>query len=256
MARVATQTTICLGLNQVSHTTLILALTALSIGTIHTLIGPDHYLPFVVMSRARRWSMRKTLAITALCGFAHVLGSLTLGLLAIGLGWSVTGVGALEAIRGELAVWLLIGFGVAYSIWGLRMARRNRPHSHWHSHYDGTVHDHTHKHHGEHAHAHEMANAGSSARSLTPWVLFTVFILGPCEALIPLMMIPAAQGSLGSVFLVATVFGVATVLVMLACVAVGYLGLARLSIGPLERYAHALAGASLILCGVAIQIGL
>ena len=256
MARIATQTRIRFGLNPVSHTTLILALTALSIGTIHTLIGPDHYLPFIVMSRARRWSMRTTLVITALCGFAHVLGSLTLGFVAIALGWSVTGVGALEAFRGELAVWLLIGFGVAYSIWGLRMVRRNRPHSHWHSHTDGTVHDHTHKHHGEHAHAHEMASADSSTRSLTPWVLFTFFVLGPCEALIPLMMIPAAQGSIGSVFVVAAVFGLATILVMLACVAVGYQGLARLSIGPLERYAHTAAGISLILCGVAIQIGL
>ena len=255
MARVTAQTRIDFGLDHVSRETLILALTATSIGVIHTLIGPDHYLPFIVMARARRWSMRTTMAITTLCGVGHVLGSLTLGFVAIALGWSVAGVGALEAFRGELAVWLLIGFGVAYSAWGLRMAIRNKPHTHWHGHSDGTVHDHLHDHHGEHAHVHEAISSVSATRSLTPWLLFTVFVLGPCEALIPLLMIPAAEGSLWSVFFVAGVFGLSTVLVMAACVAAGYLGLSRLSVGPFERYAHAFAGLSLVLCGALLQFG-
>ncbi len=239
-----------------SREILFLTLTALSIGTVHTLIGPDHYLPFIVMARARKWSMRYTLAVTTICGIGHVLGSLVLGFLAIALGWSLTGVGALEGLRSELAVWLLIGFGVAYSVWGLRAAVRNRPHRHLHSHYDGTVHDHVHGHRGEHAHAHEVSSAGSATRSLTPWFLFTVFVLGPCEALIPLLMIPAAAGSTLSVLFVAGVFGLSTVLTMAACVALGYLSLSRLSLDPFERYAHAFAGLSLVVCGVAIRMGL
>jgi nickel/cobalt exporter len=240
----------------VSREILFLTITALSIGTVHTLIGPDHYLPFIVMARARKWSMRFTLAITTVCGIGHVLGSLVLGFLAIALGWSLTGVGALEGFRSELAVWLLIGFGMAYSFWGLRAAVRNRPHRHWHSHYDGTVHDHVHGHQREHAHAHQTTATDSAARSLTPWFLFTVFVLGPCEALIPLLMIPAAAGSGWSVLFVAGVFGLSTVATMLACVAVGYLGLSRLSLDPFERYAHAFAGLSLVVCGVAIRMGL
>ena len=39
----------------------LLLLTAASIGFIHTLLGPDHYLPFVAMSAARGWSSRRTL---------------------------------------------------------------------------------------------------------------------------------------------------------------------------------------------------
>ena len=42
----------------------LLVLTAASIGFVHTLLGPDHYLPFVAMGAARRWSTRKTLWIT------------------------------------------------------------------------------------------------------------------------------------------------------------------------------------------------
>jgi hypothetical protein len=36
----------------------LLILTAASIGFVHTLLGPDHYLPFVAMSAARRWAGR------------------------------------------------------------------------------------------------------------------------------------------------------------------------------------------------------
>ena len=36
----------------------LLILTAVSIGFVHTLVGPDHYLPFVAMSAARNWSAR------------------------------------------------------------------------------------------------------------------------------------------------------------------------------------------------------
>ncbi|MCK7539173.1 MAG: hypothetical protein MZV63_53745 [Marinilabiliales bacterium] len=37
--------------------TILLAGTAVTIGFIHTLIGPDHYLPFIVMGEARKWSI-------------------------------------------------------------------------------------------------------------------------------------------------------------------------------------------------------
>ena len=58
---------------------LLLMWTAATIGFIHTLAGPDHYLPFVMMARARQWSQRKTLWITLLCGIGHVLSSVVLG---------------------------------------------------------------------------------------------------------------------------------------------------------------------------------
>ncbi len=50
------------------------------------------------------------------------------------------------------------------------------------------MHAHEHTHDGEHAHVHE-----SESSSITPWVLFVIFVLGPCEPLIPLLMFPAAS---------------------------------------------------------------
>ena len=56
----------------VSNELIVLMGTAASIGFFHTLLGPDHYLPFIVMSRARNWSAARTLVITVLCGLAIV----------------------------------------------------------------------------------------------------------------------------------------------------------------------------------------
>lgn len=234
----------------------ILVATAATIGVLHTVIGPDHYLPFLVMAKARRWSLRRTLGITGACGVGHVLGSVALGTLGIALGWAVGGLERLEDFRGGVAAWLLLGFGLAYTAWGLRRAVRNRPHTHWHSHADGTVHEHTHIHHQEHAHAHAVRAKRRQFRTVTPWVLFVIFIFGPCEALIPILMVPAAAGTWWGVGLVVLVFGAVTIATMLLVVTVGYLGVSRLSLGRLERFSHALAGMTLIACGLAIQLGL
>ena len=58
---------------------LLLALTAASLGFIHTALGPDHYLPFIVLSKARNWSVPKTMWITFISGVGHVGGSVVIG---------------------------------------------------------------------------------------------------------------------------------------------------------------------------------
>ena len=251
-----------------SSSLLALLATAAFIGTVHTLAGPDHYLPFIAMARARRWSTGRTAAMTLACGTGHVAGSVALGAIGIALGLALGWMEWLEAFRGEVAGWLLLGFGLAYAAWGLRQAWRKRPHRHWHGHGDGTVHDHQHGHQGGHAHVHEAAappargtiarvrSVAPAVRSITPWVLFTIFVFGPCEALIPVLMVPASRGSWGDVALVTAVFGLCTLATMTAAVLAGHRGLARLPLGPAERYAHALAGLALAACGAAIQLGL
>lgn len=208
----------------------------MGIGFLHTILGPDHYLPFVAVARARGWSLGKTLSVTVLCGFGHVLGSMLLGLFGIALGVAVFRLEALESIRGEVAAWMLIAFGFTYFIWGLHRAVKSRAHSHEHAHRDGIVHSHEHTHLGGHTHPHT-----GNAKNITPWILFTIFVFGPCEPLIPLLMYPAAQGSLASVLLVAAVFGAATVLTMATMVASLSLSISRIRLGSLESYSHALA---------------
>lgn len=225
----------------------LLTLTAATLGFVHTILGPDHYVPFVMMARAGEWSRTKTLWVTFGCGLGHVLSSVLLGGIGIVLGVALARLEAIESIRGELAAWLLIGFGLAYATWGLWRGLKKRPHRHVHTHADGTVHSHLHSHTEEHVHVH------ATATRLTPWILFTIFIFGPCEPLIPLLMYPAARSSLWGLVLVTLVFGATTITTMLVAVLVARTGLVRIAFGTLERYIHAFAGATIALCGLAIQ---
>lgn len=227
--------------------------TAAFIGAVHTLAGPDHYVPFIAMARARGWTTGRTAAVTLACGTGHVAGSVVLGAVGIALGLALGRMEWIEGFRGEMAGWLLLGFGLAYAAWGFRQGWKKRPHHHGHAHGDGVFHDHEHGHRGSHAHVHE---AKPGAQALTPWLLFVIFVFGPCEALIPVLMVPASQGSWGWVALVTAVFGLTTLATMTTVVLAAHLGLSRLSLGPAERYAHAMAGAALAACGAAIQLGL
>jgi sulfite exporter TauE/SafE len=235
----------------VSQELLLLLGSAAAIGGLHTLLGPDHYLPFISLSQARGWALRKTIVITLLCGFGHVASSVVLGSIGIAAGIAVQRLELIEGFRGNLAAWLLIAFGLAYGAWGFHQALRNRPHQHWHRHADGTAHNHSHGHQTDHAHPHAEGN-----RRLTPWILFTIFVLGPCEPLIPLLMYPAARQSPGGAVAVAAVFGVVTLGTMTAVVVLAHQGLKLFSAPRLTRFAHALAGLTLLLCGLAIQFGL
>ena len=230
----------------------ILLATAASIAFLHTILGPDHYLVFTAMGRARSWTLRKTLRITLLCGIGHVLGSIVIGAVGILIGAQLASLLEIEGVRGNLAGWALLAFGLMYFAWGLRKAGRSHRHSHIHIHED-VVHDHEHDHETEHAHVHHAA----AKNPITPWAMFIIFVLGPCEALIPLFMYPAAQQSAGLVVAVATVFGLVTLATMLFCVAATSIGLEKLQLPSTGRYAHAVAGASVALCGAAISfIGL
>lgn len=226
---------------------LILCGTAATIGFVHTIFGPDHYLPFIVMSRARKWSTAKTAVITFLCGLGHILSSVVLGVIGVAVGIAVMKIEAFEAFRGNLAAWALIGFGFAYFVWGVHQAIRNKPHKHMHAH-DGDVHVHEHTHHDEHAHVH-----ASEKKNITPWILFTIFVLGPCEPLIPILMYPAANNSLMGMALVAFVFGAVTIATMMSVVLLMSWGISFAPLGKLEKYTHALAGATICFSGLAIQ---
>jgi len=206
----------------------ILLMTGASLGLIHTLFGPDHYLPFIMMARAGDWSMKKTSLVTVLCGFGHVMSSIVIGAIGIALGIAVAHLELFEGVRGNIAAWALIAFGLVYMIWGVRRAWKHKGHTHSHSHAD-------------------------KKKTMTVWVLFTIFVLGPCEPLIPLLMFPAYESSLIGVILVAVVFSIATIGTMLFMVIYLSLGLKRLRFERLEHWTHAIAGAVILISGLGIQ---
>jgi len=117
-----------------------------TLGFVHTFLGPDHYIPFVFMARARNWKQQKTIVITILCGLGHVLSSVALGFAGITLGIGVTRLTNMEEVRGNWAAWAFAVFGLLYMLWGLYRAYKNKPHKHLHIHTGGIVHEHSHTH--------------------------------------------------------------------------------------------------------------
>ncbi|MHC4130773.1 MAG: urease accessory protein UreH domain-containing protein [Planctomycetota bacterium] len=227
-----------------------LIITAASIGFFHTLLGPDHYLPFIMMSWARKWSNFKTSIITVLCGLGHVASSVVLGFLGVSIGIVVQKLEFVESFRGNVAAWLLIGFGFAYCIWGIRRAYKGKPHIHTHAHMNGHTHEHLHEHQVEHSHIHEH----EVKTGITPWALFLIFVFGPCEPLIPILMYPAAKSSWPGLLLVTLVFSVTTIGTMLIVVMIAKTGVNLAKLSKLQRYSHVIAGAAILICGLAIQI--
>lgn len=205
----------------------LLLVTAASLGFVHTILGPDHYLPFVAIGKAREWNISRTLWLTFICGVGHVLSSVVIGMAGIAIGSQVESLIHIEDFRGNLAAWGLIAFGLAYAIWGVR---------HWYR-----------------KKAHTVEEKGVQ-KKIAPWVLFILFVLGPCEVLIPVLMYPAANESMGALITVSAVFGISTLLTMLASVWVAAYGLSFVSFKPIEKYSHSIAGLVIFFSGLAIEV--
>jgi sulfite exporter TauE/SafE len=220
----------------------LLLLTAVSISFFHTVAGPDHYLPFVALAKARGWSVTRTIFWTITCGFGHVGSSVLLGLGGAALGWSVSKISWLESVRGGIAGWTFLVFGILYCAWGLWRASLNKPHKHFDTADDGSIYVFEHR-HGE-------AVAPKERHAVTPWVMFIVFVLGPCEPMIPLLYFPAAKHSASNMALLILVYTVFTLLTMMAMVLLGFYGISFIKTEKLERYMHALGGMAILLCGV------
>jgi len=258
----------------------ILIMSAAFLGFIHTLLGPDHYLPFIVLSKARKWTQSKTLWITFISGIGHIGGSVILGIIGVALGISLTRLEAIEAHRGNIVAWLLIGFGLLYSIYGIKKYITNGGHFHlpkfmvprkirnlYHlsTHNNDAFHKHSHTHQNEHkhehnneqvkneVHAHQHTHQPEDITNITPWILFLIFVFGPCEVLIPLLIFPAANHSAFGIAAVSAVFGIATISTMLLTVYLGFKGSSFFKIKNGEKYFHLIAGVVILFSGLGMQ---
>lgn len=223
------------------ESTSVIAVSAAGIAAVHVLAGPDHYLPFIALGRAQRWSLVRTLAVTAACGFGHVLSSIVIAFLVSLAALNLASGQALEAMRGDWAAYGLVLFGAVYAIWGIWRAHRSR-HDEDHDHAHRQGHDHTDGHEHDHVHGFKLP------RTTFLW-LFIIFVLGPCEPMIPLIMAPALKGSWLGMIMVSALFATVTVAVMVITVAGAWLGLRQLRLPWLERYMHAMAGVVIFVSG-------
>ena len=202
--------------------TLALILAAATVGSLHTM-APDHWMPFAALARTRGWSAPRAARTTIFCGFGHVTVSAALGVAAL-----FVGLGVIHTIGTRLenhANFLLMVFGTAYMIWGLRRSFKRDPLA---VHYR---HDH----------------------GLTEWSLFLLFSADPCVAVIPMIM-AASNGGWVSVAAVIVTYEVATIATMVILVATAHGGVRTLRAAWIDRYGDVAAGALIVTVGAAMTV--
>ncbi len=215
-----------------------------SLGFVHTLLGPDHYLPFIVLSKARKWSSSKTMWITFFSGIGHVGSSILIGMIGIALGLSLNKLEAIEAFRGELVGWMLFAFGILYTVYGIYKYLKSSHHIHLPKFLvPKKVRE------LQHLPTEEQEKDNTK---LTPWILFLIFVFGPCEVLIPMLIFPAYENSTFGMFAVALVFGIATILTMMLAVYLGHKGTSLIRFKKQEKYVHLVAGLIILISGSGI----
>ena len=219
---------------------LTLILSTIAISCLHTAAGPDHYLPFIVLSRSQKWSVLKTVVITIACGFGHIASSVSIGLIGVALGWQFSKLSWFEEHRGNIAAWCLLGLGLVYLLYGLWRAYRNKLHKHFDViNQDVYVYEHR---HGE-------IPLPDSRVKVTPLVLFAIFVIGPTEPLLPLLFYSGVQRSYLEIFVLIFVFSLCTILTMLTMVLLGIYGYSFYNMEKLEKYTHAIGGLVVTVCG-------
>lgn len=199
----------------------LLLFSALTIGLLHAL-APDHWIPFVALAKAQQWSKWKTTYSVFLAGLGHVSSSVVIGLIGIAIGVATEHVTGWETIRGNVASLLLIGFGLAYMIYGLKQLGKK----------------HTHR--------------NTAVKSVSYWTLFILIIFGPCEPLIPLLFASSAYGWYSVVLLVA-LFGAATIVMMQLQVHAALWGFSFIRTHAFEHASDAIAGGVIVITGIAIR---
>jgi nickel/cobalt exporter len=220
----------------------VLVAAAIAVGSLHTL-APDHWVPFAALGRARKWTARRTVAITAICGLGHVTVSVLLGLLALAVGLEMLEL--LGRRMESLASVLLIAFGLAYALIGLRRALGRRL---------ADVHDHGRiAHHHPHVHALGHDHHDRRGGSMTAWTLFLLFCADPCVAVVPILFAAAPLGALNTAVVVAA-YEVATVGTMVGLVVAASAAASRVQGRLFDVYGDAAAGAVIAAVGVAVTV--
>lgn len=216
----------------ITHELQILLSTAISIGVIHTLTGPDHYVPFVVMAKSKEWTLKKTSFVTLMCGLGHVSSSIIIGVIGIFFGVGLSKIEFLESQRGDITGWMFIIIGILYLIFGIiKSITHQKPH--------------THK-------LPKFLTRKNSDRRISLWSLFLIFVFGPCEVLIPMLMYPAAHENSTAILLVSVTFSIATLLTMLAVVLPLSFLTVKIPFKNIHKYSNVLVGITLLTCGISI----
>lgn len=215
------------------------AVTGFSVAFFHAAI-PTHWLPFVLVARAREWGKTKTLFVTMLAGLGHVALTSLLGLLIAWFGFQLE-----EKV--EAFPWLvggMLGAFALYYLWrqlsGRGICHHNPPGSHHHA--DEHCADEK-----EHSHwQEELQDSPLVSRKAGEWTaiggLFIMLTLSPCEAFLGIYLSGVQFGWRGFIVL-SIILAVATLAGMALFTWLALIGFEKFRLNRFERYEAGLLAA-------------
>jgi nickel/cobalt transporter (NicO) family protein len=228
-----------------------IALTGFTVAFFHAAI-PTHWLPFVLVARARGWTRTKTLLLTLCAGVGHV--GLT-SLLGVGIAWFGF---QLDERVGGLFPWLIGVFLVAVGLYYFWCQSQDRGVCHHHA--LGSRHQPSEACGHEHGHSHweeELKDSPLVSARASDWTamsgLFLMLTLSPCEGFLPIYLSGVKFGWRGFALLT-LILAVATLAGMTLFTWLTLRGLEHLKVQRIERYEAGLVGAMFCLLGVLVIV--
>lgn len=226
-----------------------IALTGFTVAFFHAAI-PTHWLPFVLVARARGWTRAKTLLLTLCAGVGHV--GLT-SLLGVGIAWFGF---QLDERVGGLFPWLIGVFLVAVGLYYFRRQSQGRGVCHHHA--LGSRHQPSEAcgHEPDHSHwEEELKDSPLVSARASDWTamsgLFLMLTLSPCEGFLPIYLSGVKFGWRGFALLT-LILAVGALAGMTLFTWLTLRGLEHLKVQRLERYEAGLVGAMFSLLGVLV----
>ena len=225
------------------------AATGFTVAFFHAAI-PTHWLPFVLVARARGWGRAKAIAVTMLAGMGHVALTSLLGLAIAWLGFQ------LDENVGHAFPWIAGGLLFAFALYYLWRQWRGIGVCH---HHPPGGHHHADKHcQEEHEHSHwqeELNESPLVSHQSGEWAaiggLFVMLTLSPCEGFLPVYLSGVQFGWRGFVVL-SLILAVATLAGMTLFTWLALVGFEKFRIKSFERYEAGLLGALFAILGVVI----
>ncbi len=197
----------------------LLACSAAWVGTVHSL-APGHWLPVVVMARAKRWTIPQSI-VGALCVTAgHVVISCGIGVLTLLLNLhervTDSNVENAEQMIERFFGWGLVAFGIGFALRAFFFHKRC----------------HGHEHHGP-----EL----SKESQRTPYAFLFMLGVSPCVAALPLFVAASVHGTLVLMASMAA-FGGGVLLALVGATTLVSAGVLKLDLPLFEHHGDVLTG--------------
>lgn len=192
----------------------------LAVALVHAVL-PTHWLSFVLVARAQRWTRGKMLRVVLVSGLGHVTTTAVVGLVAAALGKDLQA--HVEGLETPLPSLILLAFGLYYLVQGWR--REGHRHC-----------------------THDHSEDPIMADRVASWALFVEMTLSPCETLIPIFF--AAGGlSWTALLVMALLMSLITILAMGVLASLAYSGYEKITFPWLEHNERLVLGGILVVLG-------